>query len=154
MTKNLKAIIVDSPENLEKILSLRKEVFVKEQSVPIKHELDNLDTIEAIVTGRVTHVGIIYCDIALGAGRLVPPSNSKEYHHIGRIAVKKDNRRHGAGTILMNILHKIARDDGAQGITLSAQVYVREFYRNLGYKERGEIYDEVNIPHQDMDLTF
>ena len=60
MTKNLKAIIVDSPENLEKILSLRKEVFVKEQSVPIKHELDNLDTMEAISTGRVTHVCLLY----------------------------------------------------------------------------------------------
>lgn len=154
MTKDLKAIIVDNPENLEKILSLRKDVFVKEQSVPIKHELDDLDTMEAILTGQVTHVGIIYRNTALGTGRLVHSSNLDRYPHIGRIAVKKDNRRHGAGTILMNTLHKIARDDGAKGITLSAQVYVRDFYRNLGYKERGEIYIDVNIPHQDMDLTF
>jgi len=51
-------------------------------------------------------------------------------------------------------LHQLANSGGFTGVTLSAQIQATPFYTQLGYIKRGSVYDDVGIPHQDMDLIF
>lgn len=54
----------------------------------------------------------------------------------------------------MTKLHFIAKNKHFRGVTLSAQVRVEYFYTQLGYTKRGPVYDDVGIPHQNMDLIL
>jgi len=149
-----KPIIVKTSENLERVLSLRQDVFVSEQGVSIEDELDHLDTIEAISNNQVIHIGVFDGDYAVGTARLIFDIEMADFPHIGRVAVRKDQRKCGVGTSLMYILHEIAKNNDAKGITLSAQVSVKPFYRKLGYVGKGEVYEDVGISHQDMNLIL
>ena len=152
--------IVSTSVELEDVLELRVEVFVLEQSVPAIEEIDELDTMKAIKSGRVIHVMISESQLAVGTARLVlegsKPGSEKipDLPHIGRVAVKQTTRRQGIGEVLMVELQQLARTMGFRGVTLSAQSQAAPFYTQLGYSARGSVYDDVGIPHQDMDLFF
>jgi ElaA protein len=160
MPQDYKTKIVSTSEELQNILELRVEVFVLEQSVSAIEEIDALDTMKAIKSGRVIHVVASKGQLAVGTARLVlegsQPGSEKisELPHIGRVAVKKTTRRKGIGEVLMVRLHQLARTMGFRGVTLSAQMQAAPFYTQLGYSARGPVYDDVGIPHQDMDLIF
>jgi predicted GNAT family N-acyltransferase len=160
MASNYKTKIVSTSVELENIIKLRVEVFVLEQFVPAIEEIDALDTLQAIKSGRVIHVMVSESQLAVGTARLVlegsKPGSGKipDLPHIGRVAVKKTTRRKGIGEILMVELQQLARTMGFRGVTLSAQSQAAPFYTQLGYSARGPVYDDVGIPHQDMDLFF
>jgi len=160
MPPDYKTKIVSTSEELQNILELRVEVFVLEQSVSAIEEIDELDTLKAIKSGRVIHVMVSEGQLAVGTARLIlegsKPGSKKisELPHIERVAVKKTTRRKGIGEILMLRLHHLARAMGFRGITLSAQMQAAPFYTQLGYSARGSVYDDVGIPHQDMELFF
>jgi predicted GNAT family N-acyltransferase len=160
MSQDYKIKTVSTSEELQNILELRVEVFVLEQSVSAIEEIDVLDTMKAIKSGRVIHVVVSEGQLAVGTARLVlegsQPGSEKisELPHIGRVAVKKTTRRKGIGEVLMVRLHQLARTMGFRGVTLSAQMQAAPFYTQLGYSARGSVYDDVGIPHQDMDLIF
>ena len=51
----------------------------------------------------------------------------------------------------MEMALKFIRDTyGENIIRISAQVYIKDFYKSLGFKEVSEIYLEDNIPHVEM----
>ena len=160
MASDYKTKIVSTSVELENIIELRVEVFVLEQSVPAIEEIDALDTLQAIKSGRVIHVMVSESQLAVGTARLVlegsKPGSEKipDLPHIGRVAVKKTTRRKGIGETLMVELQQLARTMGFRGVTLSAQSQAAPFYTQLGYSARGSVYDDVGIPHQDMDLFF
>lgn len=152
--------VVSTLLELKKILELRVEVFVLEQSVSEDEEIDKLDTLEAIEKGLVVHIIVLEGDLTIGTARLILQDSRSgsekvsEFPHIGRVAVKKMMRRKGIGDILMLKLHQLASSKGFLGVTLSAQIQAVPFYTQLGYIKRGPVYDDVGIPHQDMDLIF
>ncbi|MED5429231.1 MAG: GNAT family N-acetyltransferase [Chloroflexota bacterium] len=152
--------VVSTPSELQKVLELRVEVFVLEQAVPEDEEIDALDTLEAIANDQVIHVIVSENGSAIGTARLIlegsksQSDNVSDFPHIGRVAVKKNMRLKGIGEVLMVKLHQIANSRGFAGVTLSAQLQAAPFYTRLGYTERGSVYDDVGIPHQDMDLIF
>ena len=152
--------VVSTPLELQKVLELRVEVFVLEQAVPEDEEIDALDTVEAIENGQVIHVIVSEGGLAIGTARLILEGSKSQsgdvsdFPHIGRVAVKKTMRRKGIGEILMVKLHQLANSRGFIGVTLSAQIQATPFYTQLGYIKRGSVYDDVGIPHQDMDLIF
>ena len=152
--------IVSTSVELEKLLELRVEVFVLEQAVPEDEEIDALDTLEAIENGQVVHVIASKSGLTIGTARLILEGSKPdcdgvlEFPHIGRVAVKKTMRRKGLGELIMVKLHQLAKSKGFGGVTLSAQIQATPFYTQLGYIKRGSIYDDVGIPHQDMDLIF
>ncbi|MBS21187.1 MAG: hypothetical protein CL739_03740 [Chloroflexi bacterium] len=152
--------IVSTALQLQKILELRVEVFVLEQAVPEDQEIDNLDTLEAIKGGQVIHLIASEGESIIGTARLILDGSKScsddvsDFPHIGRVAVKKTMRRKGIGEILMVKLHQLANRRGFAGVTLSAQIQAAPFYIRLGYIKRGSVYDDVGIPHQDMDLIF
>jgi ElaA protein len=42
----------------------------------------------------------------------------------------------------------------AKKITISAQLYLNEFYQNLGFKIFGDVYLDCDLPHLKMVLTI
>ncbi len=116
---------------------LRFEVFVDEQGVPRELELDELDP-------GATHLVAILDDRVIGTLRLLEHDGDAK---IGRVAVRAALRRAGVGARLMARAEAIARARGFAEIVLHAQVAVAGFYRQLGYVEEGDLFDEAGIPH-------
>ena len=146
--------VVNTKEDLRAALDLRVEVFVDEQKIPVCDEVDHLDNIGAILDGKVIHVVAISNLQIVGTARIIFDVPEDEYPHIGRVAVKRIMRDNQIGRSIMNKLHHILKEKGYPGVTLSAQVEVKDFYIKLGYMQRGETYMDVGIPHQDMDYIF
>ena len=150
----IKIHVINDQNVLQEALDLRVQVFVNEQKVPASDEVDYLDNMEAIGNGSVIHVVAISDQQIAGTARLIFDVSEDEYPHIGRVAVKRELRGRQIGRNIMEKLHQIAKEKGFAGVTLSAQVEVKDFYTNLGYMQRGKTYMDVGIPHQDMDYIF
>lgn len=115
--------------------SVREQVFVREQGVPLTMEYDAADPVSLHVLARGPD------DRAIGTGRLLPDG------HIGRMAVLADWRRQGVGTALLSRLLEVARDRQIARLTLNAQLSAVDFYRCFGFLAEGNDFIEVGIPH-------
>ncbi len=67
-----------------------------------------------------------------------------------QVAVKKELQGLGIGRNLVIFSEKIALEKGFHKIFLHARENVIHFYLKLGYTTTGEIFTEINIPHQKM----
>lgn len=129
-----------SLQTLYEALQLRAEVFVVEQNCPYQ-DVDGKDQ-------KALHV-LGYQDSKLVAyTRLFKPGDYFERASIGRVIVKKNYRKYGYGKDIMNAsIAVLEKDFQANEIEISAQVYLKKFYNDLGFKEFGEGYLEDDIPH-------
>jgi predicted GNAT family N-acyltransferase len=118
---------------------IRFAVFVAEQRVPAEIELDEMDA-------KSLHAVAFGDRFPVGTGRLLPDG------HIGRMAVLKAWRGHGAGRALLRALVAEARRRGDRRVLLSSQVHALGFYRAEGFEPEGPVYEEAGIPHQAMRL--
>ena len=73
------------------------------------------------------------------------------YAKIGRMAVLASHRGTGLGVRVLDALEREAAARGIRHIELSAQLHARGFYERCGYTARGDVYDDVGIPHVDME---
>ncbi len=117
--------------------ALRLAVFVREQGIPAALEYDAWDA-------RSVHCVAFLDGEPAGTGRLLPDG------HIGRMAVRADQRGRGIGPRVLEALLAIARERGDTSVELSAQTRVEAFYRAQGFVPVGEPYEEVGIPHLKM----
>jgi predicted GNAT family N-acyltransferase len=116
---------------------IRFTVFVEEQQVPADIELDEHDA-------GCVHALAFSHDVPVGTARLLPDG------HLGRMAVLKEWRGHGVGSLLLKSLLEKARERGHAEVILSAQTHAVPFYRKHGFAEEGAEYMEAGIPHRDM----
>ncbi|GMV01184.1 MAG: GNAT family N-acetyltransferase [Burkholderiaceae bacterium] len=117
--------------------ALRLAVFVREQGIPAALEYDAWDA-------RSMHC-VAWCDgEPVATGRLLPDG------HIGRMAVRADQRGRGIGRRVLQALMALARQRGDTSVELSAQSRVEGFYRAHGFEPVGEPYEEIGIPHLKM----
>jgi predicted GNAT family N-acyltransferase len=115
---------------------VRGEVFIVEQEIEWEIEFDGKDEDCVLFT--------VYIDNnAVGAARLY---NNK----VGRVATLKKYRNQGIATTLMSAIEKYAEENSIAIITLNAQLYIKDFYENLGYTPEGEIFQEAEINHVKM----
>lgn len=123
--------------------AIRQEVFVVEQRVPAELELDEFDAVSL-------HALAIDDDtaLALGTGRLLPDG------HIGRMAVRRDARGRGIGSMLLQALMRQARQRGDAAVVLHAQLSAVGFYRRHGYTPEGAVFMDAGIEHIAMRHTF
>lgn len=132
-----------STEELYKILHLRSEVFVVEQEciyqdcdkkdIEAEHLLC-IDKGEVVATLRILNKGVSYEEIS-----------------IGRVAVNKEYRRQDLGRKSMELAIEYIKDKyGDSPIRISAQAYIKEFYKSLGFREVSDVYLEDDIPHIEM----
>ena len=120
---------------LYKLLRLRVDVFVVEQSCPYP-ELDGLDTEPDTVHLWLEEDGEILGYLRILAGR-----------RIGRVCVAKRARGGGyAGRLMAGALALL----GDRECVLDAQSHLVDFYRRYGFAPDGPEYVEDGIPHVPM----
>jgi len=57
----------------------------------------------------------------------------------------------GIGRALMQFAENLARDHGYKVLTMHARKNAIGFYEKMGYKVKGEEFQEVSIPHYEME---
>jgi len=129
-----------STQELYDILQLRSEVFVVEQDC-VYQDIDGKDQ-------KALHVLGFKKDKLIAYTRLFKPSDYFNEASIGRVVVAKNQRQFKYGYDIMKAsIEAIKTHYNETVIKISAQVYLKSFYNNLGFKEVGEEYLEDDIPH-------
>ena len=143
MNYNIKKFSELENNELYQILELRCEVFVVEQNCAY-NDVDNkdqdayhllLEDNKKIVAGlRILKKGVSYDQIS-----------------IGRVVVNKEYRGRGiAKDMMLKAIEFIENDLGEKEIKISAQAYLIDFYKSIGFVEVSQVYLEDDIPHIDM----
>lgn len=132
-----------TPHDLYKILKERINIFVVEQNCPYE-ECDDKDLkslhLYSEDNGHIT----AYC-------RLLYPGVSYNEAAIGRVLISAEYRKKGLATKMLKKAIQVIEERMEQKcIKLSAQVYAKNLYKELGFKECSEIYSEDGIPHVEM----
>lgn len=128
---------------LYSLLQLRSEVFVVEQDC-VYQDIDGKDKKALHVLGYKNEKLVAYI-------RIFKPGDYFENASIGRVVVAEYERKHKYGYVIMEASIKaVEQYYNTKKITISAQVYLKRFYNNLGFLEVGETYLEDGIPHVKM----
>ena len=139
------SIEVSKVTDLTVSLSIRYDVFVVEQNVPVELERDELDATALHFLGRVD-------DVPTGTARIVVKDDTGK---IGRVAVLKAARGKGLGTALVRTcLDELRKTPGVMRAALGAQLDALGFYERLGFVAYGDVFDDAGIDHRMMELRF
>ena len=128
---------------LYELLSLRSEVFIVEQNC-VYQDIDFKDKL-------ALHVLLKKNKKLIGYSRLFKAGDYFKDSSIGRIVVIKEYREKGYGEELMKIsIESINKYFKEKKIHISAQAYLKKFYKKFNFKVIGEEYLEDGIPHIKM----
>lgn len=134
--------LVTSDEDRERAFTLRKEVFVKEQGVPLTLELDEYDA---------TAIHFIVNDgndtIATARLREIEPKIGK----VERVCVLSTYRGKRLGILIMKTVEQYAKNIDFKKLKLNAQSYAVPFYEKLGYVVTSPEFMDADIPHRAME---
>ncbi|GAA4305821.1 GNAT family N-acetyltransferase [Aestuariibaculum suncheonense] len=129
-----------SIHELYNVLQLRAEVFVVEQNC-VYQDVDGKDQKALHVLGFKDGKIVAY-------SRIFKPGDYFEFSSIGRVVVHLNERDFKYGYDIMKAsIEAIKTHFNETTIRLSAQLYLKNFYNNLGFIEVGESYLEDDIPH-------
>lgn len=133
--------LVTTKEQLEDAYSVRRNVFVHEQHVPLEEEIDQFED-------EATHV-VLYDDNEepIGAARV------RVLDGIGkleRICVLSAARKKGAGKLIVNKLEEVATSQRVSKLKLNAQTHAIPFYERCGYEAVSDVFLDAGIPHVTM----
>ncbi len=132
-----------STRELYEFLQLRAAVFIVEQDCPYQ-DLDGKDQEALHVLGKEGNLLVAYT-------RIFGPGAYFEEASIGRVVTAESARGKGYGKQIMEVsIRTVEERFRTRNITLSAQSYLVNFYRELGFVETGEEYLEDGIPHIKM----
>lgn len=127
---------------LEECFRIRKEVFVKEQKVPVGEELDEFDK-------SATHF-LAYSDEHKPCGTARWRFTEKGVK-LERFAVLRPFRRMGVGAVLVEaVLEDIKESINPPYIYLNAQLPAVPLYEKFGFIKSGDIFEECGIRHVRM----
>ena len=124
-------------DQLPEAAQIRSSVFLDEQKFTV--EFDDIDS-------NAVHCLLCSGEKAVGVGRAYADADGITVH-IGRIAVVKEYRGKGIGSVIVRALEGYAAEKGYSAAVLSAQTRVRQFYEKLGYTAEGEEYFDEYCPH-------
>ena len=139
--KNVKIAQVSWHQAESDLRAVRTPVFIVEQFVTPEFEWDEQDA-------SAVHLLATLDKEAIACLRMI------DYHKIGRMAVLKEWRGMGLGAALLLEAVKICQAHGSKQIYLSAQTHAIGFYLRCGFKVTSEVYQDVHIPHVDMQLEL
>ncbi|MGG1679447.1 GNAT family N-acetyltransferase [Neobacillus sp. NRS-1170] len=127
-------------EDLRAAFEIRKQVFVKEQGVPLEDEFDQFDTLN----GLCEHILVHYNEQPVGTGRIRFMDGVGKME---RICILEPYRKLGFGKIIIKELEEIAEVRGASQVKLHGQTHAEGFYKKLGFRTSSTIFIEDGIPH-------
>lgn len=119
------------------IITLRAQVFVVEQHC-VYQDPDQLDEC-------ALHLWFEQDGECISYLRMLPPQAQHPFWKIGRVVVKSSRRSEGLGKALLKTA--LSHIGITETIHISAQLYLKRFYENLGFIPEGEMYLEDGIPH-------
>ena len=132
-----------SLSELYEVLKLRSEVFVVEQNC-VYLDIDGKDE-------KALHVLGMFGEELVAYARIFKPGDYFEEASIGRVLVKQIYRNKKWGYDLMNeAIRTTATVLNETQITISAQLYLQQFYKNVGFVRTSDEYLEDAIPHIEM----
>jgi predicted GNAT family N-acyltransferase len=128
-----------TPADLDAGYALRRDVFEKEQNIPRPLDRDPFDySADHVVAfdakGR-----------CVGTGRVVRVDSRTA--QIGRMAVAKDERKHGVGALVLEALERMASMRGISELTVSSQIPAESFYAKRGFTRIGDVFLDQGVPH-------
>lgn len=133
---------------LYEIVKSRYEVFACEQEITCENDFDDKDKECIHLFALDNEIGN---DKVIGYCRLLPPGLSYNEASIGRVLVLKEYRgKDIAKEMMIKAIEVIQKEYRVNEITLSAQSYIKNLYKKVGFKEASEEYDEAGIPHVKM----
>lgn len=125
---------------LYKVLQLRSEVFVVEQDC-VYQDVDGKDAKAVHIFTEENGEVAAYC-------RLFAPGDYFENASIGRVVIGQKYRDRKWGHAMMKTAIAAIQDSWTtSAITISAQLYLKNFYESHGFVQDGEQYLEDGIPH-------
>ena len=126
----------------QQVWELREEVLRKPLGMSLKNEDLSND-----------HKDIIF--IAEQDGRvlacLMLHQIAEDVYKLRQMAVAKELQGKGIGRILVTAAEIFAAQNGYKKIVLHAREVATGFYSSLGYKQVGDEFSEVGIPHYAME---
>jgi|TARA_B100002003_G_scaffold27421_1_gene22707 predicted GNAT family N-acyltransferase len=129
---------IETENEYNSALSIRKEVFIEEQNVSIEEEIDEYEKI-------ATHILALDNSKAVGTARWRYTDDGVK---LERFAVLEPYRSHGVGRALVEFTVDELKEENL--LYLNAQEYVIPFYRKFNFEEIGDIFYEAEIPHKKM----
>lgn len=136
-----------SVNELYEIAKCRFEVFVCEQKI-VEQDFDDIDK-------ESFHLFLLADDKLTAYCRIIPLNNYYGTPSIGRVLVLNKYRRKKLATKIMNTAIDFIKNElKGKEITLSAQEYIVDFYKVLGFKEISEKYIEAGISHIKMNIRL
>ena len=135
---NIDIKIVETSEEAQWCLFIRRQVFIIGQNIPESIEMDDhkIDAIYYLET---------LAGKPVGTARYRKSSDGIK---LERFAVLESARKLGVGSALVDFVLKDLKDE--KKIYLNAQESVITFYKKLGFNSVGNIFYEAEIPHQKM----
>ncbi|MBD8031535.1 MULTISPECIES: GNAT family N-acetyltransferase [Solibacillus] len=137
--------LVTTDEDRERAYALRKEVFVKEQGVPLSLEIDEYDetAIHFLVNeGENT--------IATARLREIEPKVGK----VERVCVLNSYRGKRLGVLIMQAVEEYAKNAAFKKLKLNAQSYAVPFYEKLEFAVISPEFMDAGIPHRAMEKSI
>ena len=117
---------------------IREVVFMQEQG--FTDEFDALDE-------QCVHLVAFDGDLPIATCRVWL---AEDGYHVGRLAVLKDKRGIGLGSLMLAEAEKHVHALGGCSISLHAQCRAEQFYRKCGYTPYGEIDYDEGVAHIHM----
>lgn len=133
---------VETEQDYQAALAVRRSVFIEEQGVPAAAEVDEHEA-------QAHHfVAFNPSGIACGAARWRQTANGAK---LERFAVLQQERRRSVGRrLLIAVMEDVERVAPDQISYLHAQIDVVNFYVKHGFEPYGETFVECDIIHQAM----
>ncbi|MEC5394115.1 GNAT family N-acetyltransferase [Bergeyella sp. RCAD1439] len=136
-----------STTELYELLRVRTDVFVVEQQCPYP-ECDGYDSEAWHLWAEKDKKPVAYC-------RIFAPGIKYFEASIGRVLSQSEYRKYGLGKALISLaLQVIETRFQTSSVRISAQDYLLDFYRSLGFHPTGHHYLEDGIPHTEMLRKF
>lgn len=136
----IKVKIARTKKELTKCFDIKYNVFHKEQKIPNEIIYDRYDDESEHILAKINN-------IPGGCARLRVIGKKAK---LERMAVLKKYRKRGVGRAIVNYVKKYCRKHHIKEIVLHSQYYIRDFYINCNFKEKGKPFKEAGIKHIEM----
>ena len=137
---NLTVISTTWVQSKAQLVAVRTPVFITEQLVTPEFEWDDQDE-------PAVHLLALLGDTPVGCARIVG-------NKIQRMAVLQTHRKQGVGLAILQKAVEIIKNGHFKTVKLSAQTHAIGFYLRGGFVVTSEVYQDLHIPHVDMEMTL
>ena len=136
---------VTDNEGLEICKAIRRRVFIEEQGVEEKLELDEHDCIGS----HCRHYYAADNGVPVGAFRLTDKGGGVA--KLQRFCVLREYRGRGIGRFMLLCLEDLCRENGFAVIEMGAQCRAAPFYAKCGYTVVSDVFMDAGIEHVKME---